>query len=116
MRNTFIDLLNTELNNHFDNVPLEKVIAIADNLLAKNVLTVPCKAGDELWIIYPHAQLVGKVKVRKVTMGKNRDTIEFTDETTFTIWDKDYSTYFESVFPTREEAIKALKRLQQSKE
>ena len=116
MRNKFIDLLNTELNNHFDNVSLEKVIAIADNLLAKNVLAVPCKAGDELWIIYPYAQLVEKVEVMKVTMGENLETIEFTDETTFTIWDKDYSTYFESVFPTREEAIKALKRLQQSKE
>lgn len=50
MENTLIDLLNTELKNHFDYVPLNSVISIAQKLIENGVIAPPCKVGDKVYL------------------------------------------------------------------
>ena len=81
---------------------------LADYLLAKGVSAPPVKIGDKVWLACTEDDTVEELEVLRITIGENATTITFTDETCFTVWDKDYSVYYENVFLTREEAEKSL--------
>lgn len=103
MRDRFIDILNTELKNHFDYVPLGNVINIADNLLSNGVLAPPCKIGDKMYIVAECTKKV--VEVTVVGVWNFGDSYAFIT---------DYGTIHnnsigETVFHTREEALSKLK-------
>ena len=82
-----------------------KAESIADDLLDKGVVVPPCKVGDTVWYITGiHNTLVKGAKVEEIYYGEAEFAFRLChDYTYFTLKEVD-------VFPTKEEAEKALKR------
>lgn len=66
MKNTLTNLLNTELKNHFDYVPLNSVISIAQKLIEKGVIASPCKVGDMVYFYKAEIDEICPAKVIKI--------------------------------------------------
>ena len=74
------------------------------------IVELPCKVGDEVWIIFDDTKTVESRWILSIKMNKNRITLTFTNGSCFTIWSGYCEDYFgESIFLTREEAEKALR-------
>lgn len=88
---------------------------IADYLLANGVIVPPCKVGDEVYVIYAGYVATAKVLALYIDYegGMFDLQIKTKDETTVgfkTVIDKDNYT-FSDVFHTKEEAEKALHKI-----
>lgn len=66
MENTLIDLLNTELKKHFDYVPLNSVISIAQKLIENGVIVPLCRVGDRVYFYKAEIDEVCPAKVIKI--------------------------------------------------
>lgn len=80
MRDKFIDALNGALKDHFDYVPLDTTIKIADQLIAEgfgmvngweNIAEVegPCKVGDKVYVLYFNEDN-GKTEIDEMTVSE----------------------------------------------
>ena len=78
--------------------------ALADHLISKGVIVTPCKVGDKLWIIGSYRGIY-HATVRTFFFGENGVEMIRTTEC-----DIPFCHFGKTVFLTREEAEKALKR------
>ena len=75
------------------------------------IVELPCKVGDTVWIIFDDTETAESRVISSIKLSENRFTLDFTDFSCFTIWSGYCGDYFgESIFLTREEAEKALKK------
>lgn len=117
MRDRLIELLN-EADNKFgcfnafctERATEEAKNELIDYLLNNSVVCPPCKVGDKLYIFYFSSGQIEELEVASITFRMFYDVIEFTNNGSLTIWDKDYNALFgKTVFLTKEEAENALK-------
>lgn len=83
---------------------------IADYLLDNDVGVKPhCKAGKIVYLAIkgPKPQIETKI-IESIVIGMLDDKVIFTDGTCFTMWHKDWGLYNNTVFTSREDALKAL--------
>lgn len=110
MRDRLIELLEDTLQEWECDVSDKTISEIAEHLLANGVVCPPCKVGDKLYIFYQSSGQIEELEIASITFRMFYDIIEFTNNGTLTIWDKDYNALFgKTVFLTKEEAEKVLK-------
>ena len=110
MRDRLIDIVNSALKEQFENVPIGKVMAVADSLLANGVIVPPCKVGDTVY-----ATILGEIEAFVVLSIELAYTAKgFEGE--FVSNNGKYPMLFsfenigKTVFLTREEAERALRK------
>lgn len=83
---------------------------LADYLLEKGVVVLPCKVGDTVWIILGEDEIIKDFEILNVITSRDRITLTFTNKSCFTIWNGYCGDYFgKSISLTYEEAEKALR-------
>lgn len=104
MKDLLIDVLNGALKNHFDYVPLDATIKVADQLLAEGVIVPPCKIGDTAYVLmktdrpeYEYKKGVNQIVVRHIRI--HSDGIFVSDFWGFMDW-----KWGERAFLSQEEA------------
>lgn len=74
------------------------------------LLRLPCKVGDDVWILYVDKFLEKKTVVG-IDIRKEYDRIHFDDGYQYTTWEKDYSDFNRWIFLTKAEAESALEKM-----
>lgn len=72
------------------------------------IVELPCKIGDTVYIHYVLPNEIKQMKIDGIKVHKEFIQVIFSDNTTFTAWNNDWSDYENTVFCTRENAEKAL--------
>lgn len=93
---------------------LERNMFVADHLITNDVIVLPCKVGDTVYIIYPDPRYnwgnkelkILELKVYAFHYYDNKVTVEIRGDGKYITWD--ISCFDVCVFFTREEAEKAL--------
>lgn len=78
------------------------------NRRAEDLIEMPCKVGDKVYVCYESPYGVLETTIDKIIIHKEFTQVVFTNRSEFTVWDNDWSTYKKSVFFTRDEAERAL--------
>lgn len=78
------------------------------NRRANDLIEMPCKVGDTVYVCYESPYGVLETTIDKIIIHQKHTQIVFTNRSEFTVWDNDWNTYKKSVFFTRDEAEKAL--------
>ena len=82
---------------------------IAAYLNKKGVFAPEFSAGDIVYIVVA-GQSIAEKEVENIVIGKENYTINFTDESCYTIWDKNWSVGATYIFHSRKEAEAEIKR------
>lgn len=82
--------------------------AEAWNRRADDLIEMPCKVGDKVYVCYESPYGVQETTIDKIIIHKEFTQVVFTNHSEFTVWDNDWSTYKKAVFFTSDEAERAL--------
>lgn len=72
------------------------------------IVELPCKIGDTVYIHYVLPNEIKQMKIDGIKVHKEFIQVIFSDNTTFTVWNNDWSDYENTVFRTRENAEKGI--------
>ena len=72
------------------------------------IVELPCKIGDTVYIHYVLPNEIKQMKIDGIKVHKEFIQVIFPDNTTFTVWNNDWSDYENTVFRTREDAEKGI--------
>lgn len=73
------------------------------------IVELPCRVGDTVYIHYvsPFNE-IRQTKIDRIEIHKEYIQVVFSNDSTFTVWNNDWSVYKNAVLSTREEADRAL--------
>lgn len=115
MRDRLIELIVNAENAIYQEKPFitdtERIEKVAAHLLAEGVIALPVKVGDTVYVLGQtgHTPTVLKGTVDQFVFNKNSSHIDIGFDNSFA-WDYRAEDFGKTVFLTREEAEKALKR------
>lgn len=72
------------------------------------IVELPCKIGDTVYIHYVLLNEIKQMKIDGIKVHKEFIQVIFSDNTTLTVWNNDWSDYENTVFRTREDAEKRI--------
>lgn len=109
MRRRLVKLIKDSLAKHIGK-SCNLAENIADDLIYDKAIVLPCKAGDEVWLVIdnPEPQIAKKI-IDYIVFGIVDDILVFTDGTRYTMWSKIWISYYRNIFHTKAEAEYALK-------
>lgn len=105
-RERLIELMTKAENSELSLLEFEKKI-LADYLLDNGVIALPIKVGDIVWVIYNKCVLPANVLAVYVDKSGGMFDLKILTGGVKSVVNKDYT--FDMVYPSKEEAEKALK-------